>query len=94
MAVESAEDLIEELWDVLGEVDLQPEVEDSHIWRFSTSGQVSSRGHVHWCCFIQTMEKDLEDLGFRKVSIFHVACCTYQMLDCWPSSMAWPTTPT
>jgi len=31
------------LWDLLYGLQLQPEVEDSHIWRFSSSGQYSAK---------------------------------------------------
>jgi hypothetical protein len=31
------------LWDLLPEVDLQPDVEDIHIWQFSPSGQYSAK---------------------------------------------------
>ena len=32
-----------DLWDVLGQVVLQPEVEDSHIWCLSTSGKYCAK---------------------------------------------------
>lgn len=32
-----------ELWDIISEVELQPGVEDSHIWRFSLCGQYTAK---------------------------------------------------
>jgi hypothetical protein len=32
-----------ELWDLLSEVALQPNVADTHIWRFAASGQYSAK---------------------------------------------------
>ena len=31
------------IWDLLSEVALQPDVDDSHIWRFSTLGTYSEK---------------------------------------------------
>jgi len=31
------------LWDLISEVVLQPEVEDSHVWRFSSDGHYSAK---------------------------------------------------
>ena len=32
-----------ELWDILSEVNLQPDVEDLHIWRFSSAGKYTAK---------------------------------------------------
>ncbi|GJN11495.1 hypothetical protein PR202_ga29693 [Eleusine coracana subsp. coracana] len=32
-----------QLWDLLEDIALQPEVEDSHIWKLSSSGQYSAK---------------------------------------------------
>jgi hypothetical protein len=32
-----------QLWDLLEEIALQPEVEDTHIWRLSSTGQYSAK---------------------------------------------------
>jgi hypothetical protein len=32
-----------DLWDLLAEVVLQPEIEDSHIWQFAPTGQYSAK---------------------------------------------------
>jgi hypothetical protein len=32
-----------EIWDMLYELQLQPEVDDAHIWRLDNSGQYSSK---------------------------------------------------
>jgi len=45
-----------QLWELLEGLELQPEVEDTHIWQFSTSGNFSTKsayeaffiGSIHW----------------------------------------------
>ena len=32
-----------ELWDILSSVELQPGVDDSHIWKLNTSGQYTAK---------------------------------------------------
>lgn len=69
-----------ELWDIISEVELQPGVEDSHIWRFSLCGQYTaksaydrffSEGNKIW-----TIWEDLENLGTRQMPLLFVASRT------------------
>jgi hypothetical protein len=43
------------LWDLLLEVVLQPEVEDTHIWRFAPTGQYSAKS-AHEALFIGAIQ--------------------------------------
>jgi hypothetical protein len=55
-----------DLWDLLSEVELQPEVEDSHTWLFSTNGKYSSKS-AYQSSFVRAVRTDhgenLEQLG-------------------------------
>ena len=65
-----------DLWDVLGQVVLEPEVEDSHIWCLSTSGKYCAKsayeGMFVGAIPFRPRERDLEVMGSRKKSFFHV----------------------
>jgi len=57
-----------QLWDLLQGFELQPEVEDSHIWQFPTSGNFSTKSayeafFFHWVHSVQLLGKNLEKLG-------------------------------
>jgi hypothetical protein len=56
------------LWDLLSAVALQPEVDDSHIWQFSTSGHTLRNLHtrgIHWGHAVWSMGENLGKLGTR-----------------------------
>jgi hypothetical protein len=57
---------------------LQPEIDELHVWQWSASGTYSAvcLRHFQWCCTIQTMGENIEDMGTRKVQIFHVTGST------------------
>lgn len=55
------------LWDILANIQLQPGIEDKHIWRFSSSGQYSAKtayeGFFLGSTIFSSWEKNMEDLG-------------------------------
>ncbi|XP_022684049.1 uncharacterized protein LOC111257920 [Setaria italica] len=76
------------LWDLLSERALQPEVEYSHIWRFSSSGKYSAKSAYEAMfigAIIQTLGKDMEDWAPDKCKFFmwlvaHNKCWTADRL--------------
>ena len=48
------------LWQRLSNVDLQPKVEDTHIWQFSTCGQYTTKSAY------EALLLDLHNLGHRR----------------------------
>jgi len=46
-----------DLWNLLSEVELQPEVEDSHTWRFSTNGKYSAKSAYESLFVGENLEK-------------------------------------
>lgn len=75
-----------QVWDLMSEVVLQPEVDDLHVWQmaivcfrnFSAQSAYEKGGGVgggvlQWSYTMQTMGEDLEELGTKKVQVFHVA---------------------
>jgi len=55
------------LWDILANIQLQPGIEDKHIWRFSSSGQYSAKtayeGFFLGSTIFSSWEKNMENLG-------------------------------
>jgi hypothetical protein len=69
-----------QLWDLLSGFELHPEVEDSHIWRLSSSGQYSAKfayeGFFLWLHTFCPLWADLENMGTGQMSLLFVAGCT------------------
>jgi hypothetical protein len=83
-----------EIWDMLYELQLQPEVDDAHIWRLDNSGQYSSKSAWQFilaCYYVHTMWRDLEVLGTTEVQNVHVAGGTQKVLDLGPPGTMWFT---
>jgi len=63
------------LWDVLADFHLQPDVEDRHIWRFSSDGQYSAKTAYKgflWGLYLLSHGKEFGRLGHHPnaVSLF------------------------
>jgi hypothetical protein len=67
------------LWDILVNFQLQPGVEDRHIWRFSATGQYSAmtayEGFFLGGNYFHALGENLEILGSCQVLLLYVACC-------------------
>jgi hypothetical protein len=72
------------LWDLLLEVTLHSEVEDMHVWQFSTTGQYTTKS-AYKAFFIGASGfgpwESMEELGARQVQVLFVDCCTKSVLD-------------
>lgn len=80
-----------ELWDLVTEVELQPDVSDIRRWRFTESGQYSSKS-AYRSLFIGSITfepwellRKLEDLGTKEMFFFlwlvaHNRCWTADRL--------------
>jgi len=62
------------LWELLSNVELQPEVEDTHIWKFTNSGLFSTKSayEASWSYSVQSLGNNLEELGPGEMQILLV----------------------
>ena len=72
-----------QLWELLEGLELQPEVEDTHIWQFSTSGNFSTKSAYEAFCIgsiqFKILGKNLEKLGPWQMQILLMDSSSQEM---------------
>jgi hypothetical protein len=73
-----------ELWDLLTEVVLQPNVADTHIWRFAASGQYSAKSAYE----AMSLWPSISSLGSGSGKAGHLASANFsygwlRITKCW-----------